>query len=124
MVSQGNKVRKKDSWENVTADQIMTMLYSAEGMTTSPTRDWIAVADHGSGSETKSRDPNLQQYVQEQYQTQTQAHKRKVQEESSESVMLAMPIVLDNSKKRIRVERHVSNADQRLYLENKRNQNA
>ena len=40
---------------------IMTMLYSAEGMKTSPTRDWIAVTDHGSGSETKSMDPNLQQ---------------------------------------------------------------
>ncbi len=50
----------------------MTTLYSAKGMKTSPTSDWIAVADQESESETQSsaiRCPSLQQYLQEQYQT-------------------------------------------------------
>ncbi len=103
----------------VTADQIMTMSYPAEGIKTSPVSDWVAIADQESETETQLSAtccPSLQQYVQEQYETQTHAHKRKAQQDSSGSLMLAMPVTPDKSKKRIRIEKSVSNADSKLII--------
>jgi hypothetical protein len=104
---------------SVTADQIMTTLYSAEGMNTFPVSNWVAVADRESGNETQPSAtlcPSVQQYVQEQHETQTYAHKRKAQQDSSGSLMLAMAVTPDNSKKRIRIEKRVSNADSKLII--------
>jgi hypothetical protein len=95
------------------------MLYSAEGMKTFPVSDWVAVADRESGDETQPsaiRCPSVQQYVQEQYDTQTHAHKRKAQQDSSGILMLAMPVTPDNSKKRNRTEKGVPNADSKLIV--------
>ena len=88
-------------------------------MKTFPISDWVAVTELESGSETQVpaiRCPSLQQYVQEQYETQTHAQKRKAQQDSSGSVTLATPVTPDNSKKRIRIEKSVSNADSKLII--------